>query len=269
MEVGNPDSDIEADYIHHFIAILRKHGHPIVLTEVSALRYMGVRVPLSDIDFLIKDSQFDSILVDIQASELFEKVDQNPGPRLGDEYVLNLVPRFFSKPTRMDPNFINLWSETVYKLKIDDAELIKVEGITVLNPHILDGRFTQIIETENLSPEKLDSRGTPTIPEFCHGNVQIFIPSIPTMCNALLNQAVYHSENYEKITNRPIYQLENMIRYLYLDNPTHRDILLPLLGPRNQAMEELIRNYKRKPRVIFERGADGEVTVRSQHYIAS
>ncbi|KAK6502803.1 hypothetical protein TWF481_007848 [Arthrobotrys musiformis] len=223
---------------------------------------MGSRVPASDIDLLIKDSQFDSIQADIKASELFEKVDQHSGARLSDEYVQNSVPRFFSKTAKCsDTSFVNLWSEDVYKLKIDDAELMQVEGLTVLNPHVLDERFTRIPETIELSPEKLRSHGCSTISKRAFRGAKFFIPSIPALCSALLSQAEYHRQNSKSKVSRPLHQLENLIRYLYLDNPAHRDLILPLLGCHSDSMGELIRRYKRKPHVVFERGPDGEVKV--------
>ncbi|KAK6356817.1 hypothetical protein TWF718_001158 [Orbilia javanica] len=264
---STPEIDHGTDYLYRLAEILRKYNHPIVLVEVSALRYMGVRVSSSDIDLLIRDSQYDSIKADFEASKVFRRIAQNYGARLSDRYVEEFIPRFYSDSShKWDTNAVNLWSESFYKLKIEDAELTQVEGITVLNPHVVDERFTRIIETEELSVEKLRSHGCFGVAKGAFRDAQFFLPSIPALCQALLRQEEHRCQIEDILESRPVYQLENLIRYLYLENPAHRDILLPLLGPHKHAMEELIRKYKRKPHTIIERGSNGEWTVSTKQY---
>jgi hypothetical protein len=84
----------------------------------------------------------------------------------------------------------------------------------------------------------------------------IYIPSIPRMLDAQLDQARYrvtHPENFPDLgTNRPRYHLRNFIRYLHLEKPTQRGKVLPELAERNRGeMEILLDKFQRKPLVTL------------------
>jgi hypothetical protein len=80
----------------------------------------------------------------------------------------------------------------------------------------------------------------------------IYIPSIPRMLDALLDQARYRDGHPEKISylsgHRPRYHLSNFTRYLHLEKPTQRERVLPELAERNrEAMEVILNKFKRQP----------------------
>lgn len=81
----------------------------------------------------------------------------------------------------------------------------------------------------------------------------IYIPSIPRMIDAMLDQARYrvtHPEEFSNLIrgNRPRYHLRNFTRYLHLEKPTQRERVLPELAERNrEEMEVLVDKFKRKP----------------------
>jgi hypothetical protein len=83
----------------------------------------------------------------------------------------------------------------------------------------------------------------------------IYIPTIPRMLDALLDQARYrviYAENFpeepEKLGYRVEYHLRNFVRYLHLEKLQQREKMLPELAERNRGeMEALMNNFKRKP----------------------
>jgi hypothetical protein len=84
----------------------------------------------------------------------------------------------------------------------------------------------------------------------------IYIPNIPRIIDALLDQARYrvaYAEIFpEKGGNRPKYHLRNLVRYLHLEKPQQRGKMLSELAERNRReMEVIINTFKRKPLVTL------------------
>jgi hypothetical protein len=77
----------------------------------------------------------------------------------------------------------------------------------------------------------------PTLAKSIDMKHPIYIPTIPRILDALLDQARYrviYAENFPgKLGNRPSYHLRNFVRYLHLEKPQQR--------------EADINHFKRKP----------------------
>jgi hypothetical protein len=173
---------------------------------------------------------------------------------------------------RYDPkspySFINLWTEGIYMLLVKDAEPIAVPDIQGQNRIIMDERFgkdhistAKLRYSHNITKRPGTMRILPIVRNSTRGAL-IFVPSIPKMCDALLSQierrkVTMHLDNRRrKPSILPAYNVYNLIRYLYLEWPSHRELLLPLLGERSQAaMEQRLDKYVRKPsqRALMER----------------
>jgi hypothetical protein len=96
----------------------------------------------------------------------------------------------------------------------------------------------------------------PTLAQSADIKYPIYIPTIPRILDALLDQARYrvtYAENFPgKLGNRPKYHLQTFVRYLHLEKPQQRERLLPELAERNRGeMEEIINKFKRKPLVTL------------------
>lgn len=192
----------------------------------------------------------DSIL----ATGDFERVEQDINLRFNDPYA-KPVPRLRDK--RCPPGFftcISLWSETIYKLRVEDAEPVPVMDIFAWNECIAEERFATIPETAYLAYGERTKSGTQIFPPAWGSakGLPVFIPSIPKMCDAILDQLRYrvtHAEELHKGSgNRPAYHLRNFVRYLHLEKPSQRRLLLSLLAERNRPEMELrITGFKRKP----------------------
>jgi hypothetical protein len=96
----------------------------------------------------------------------------------------------------------------------------------------------------------------PTLAQSAHMKYPIYIPTIPRILDALLDQARYrvtYAENFPgKLGNRPIYHLKTCIRYLHLEKPQQREWVLSELAERNRGeIEVIINKFSRKPLVTL------------------
>jgi hypothetical protein len=139
-------------------------------------------------------------------------------------------------------------------LRVEDVEPIVVMDILAWNANLMEERFATTIETAYITVTSEIEKGFQIIPKIRSSvkDVPIFIPSIPKICDALLDQLRYCvtlAENFHGDSgNDPSYFLTKFIRYLYLERPSQRNLLLPLLADRNRGEMELrINKFKRKP----------------------
>ncbi|KAI9850135.1 MAG: hypothetical protein M1824_003652, partial [Vezdaea acicularis] len=231
------------------------HDHPVILVEEGAMRWMGLRTcPEQNLDLLVRDSQAHSIMTALLATSCFELIDQNIAYRLNGSHTKQ-VPCLRDINHKTDTfSCVNLWTEAVYMLRVEGSEPVAVMDINAWNVNLVEERFSTIPETACITFTARTEKGTRIVPEVLSSarGVPIFVPSIPRICDAVLDQLRYrttHAENFQgKVGNRPSYHLSNMIRYLYLERLSQRELLLPLLAERNRAeMERRINKFKRKP----------------------
>lgn len=149
-------------------------------------------------------------------------------------------------------------------LQVEDAEPVAVLDINAWNATLMEERFATVPETAWLTLSAHTERGSRVMPILRSSarDVPLFVPSIPRVCDALLDQLRYrttHAENFRgKRGNRPAYHLQNFIRYLYLERLSQRKLLLPLLAERNQTeMEQMINSSKRKPTLAMVKASMG------------
>ena len=273
-----PVRTLKNGYLDDVFSIFKARQHPFVLLEESALRWMGLRVcpeevnitspspatsrswylRTQDLDLLIRDSEMQSIKADLLATDRYEFVEQNLDLRFSDTYTQQ-VPRLRLKINdNSSYNCISLWSERVYMLNVD-GEKIEVPDPHALNVVLMEECFdlhpswaqavsisytTRITNSVRVLP--------PTLAQSADMKFPVYIPTIPRILDALLDQARYRvtcAENFPgKLGNRPRYHLQTSVRYLHLEKPQQRERLLPKLAERNRGeMEAIINKFKRKP----------------------
>jgi hypothetical protein len=199
----------------------------------------------------------EAIKADLLATGQYELVEQNLDFRLYDPYTRQ-VPRL---QLRTDNNFypcISLWSEHVYMLNVD-GEKVEVPETHAWNVVLMEERFDLHITWANAASIGYTTRtanGVKILPTIRSQSADIkypiYIPSIPRMLDAQLDQTRYrtaHPKHFPDLgTNRPRYHLRNFIRYLHLEKPTQRERVLPELAERNRGdMEILLDKFQRKP----------------------
>ena len=181
--------------------------------------------------------------------------------RFSDPYTLQ-VPRLRLKKTDVLHNCISLWSERVYILNVD-GEKVQVPETHAWNVVLMEERFDLHPSWANAASISFTTRtanGVKIVPtirsQSSDMDYPIYIPSIPRMLDALLDQSHYrvtHPEDYPSVVeNRPRYHLGNFIRYLHLEKVVQREKVLPELAERNRGeMEVLLDKFKRKPLVTL------------------
>ncbi|MCJ1431686.1 hypothetical protein MMC27_001041 [Xylographa pallens] len=197
----------ENGYFDCIYSVFEAHRHPIILVEDGAMRWMGLRMcPEENLDLLVRNSQADSILTGLLATGVFERVDQDIGYRLDDPYTTQ-VPRL--RDTRCDPgsfSCVSLWTEAIYMLEVEAAELVAVKDIHTWNVNLAEERFATVPETAYLTSTAQIKEGTRILPRIMSSAkvVPIFVPSIPKICDAVLDQLEYRTTHAEEFQGKKV-----------------------------------------------------------------
>jgi hypothetical protein len=200
----------------------------------------------------------EAIKADLLAIGQYELVEQNLDYRFSDTYTRQ-VPRLRLKTEdNISYNCISLWSERVYMLSVD-GEKVEVPDPQAWNVVLMEERFDldpAWAQAVSISYTTRIANGVQILPPILAQSADIkypvYIPTIPRMFDALLDQARYrvtYAENFPgKLGNRPRYHLQNSVRYLHLEKPQQRERVLPELAERNRGeMEVIINKFRRKP----------------------
>lgn len=155
-----------------------------------------------------------------------------------------------------EPCFLSLWTESDYHLSVDGGTMIEVPDCRAHNDVLIQKEFHPDREKLRYGPRLLTSKGIQFVSSRPARSgkqmTPIFIPTIPALLDALLDQARYLKENFPDHSScyRPLIHVGNMIRYLHLEEPHQKEALLPKLALRNQDyIIERLRRYKRKQTV--------------------
>ena len=204
-------------------------------------------------------------MAELLATGCFEQIDQDLSYRMQDTYTKQ-VPRL--RDLRCKPLYfacVNLWTESVYMLQVEDAEPVAVKDVYAWNANLVEERFATVPETACITCSTQSQSGTMIVPKILSSSrgVPVFVPSIPKMCNALLDQLAYLTNRKEDFSwkgARPEYNLRNFIRYLYFERQSQLEVLLPQLAERNRTeMERRAKAFKRKPTLAMVKESMREI----------
>lgn len=197
----------------------------------------------------------DKILGDLLGSQQWKEVPQILQNRLGDPYVKR-VPRI----ARIDErgHCISLWTEEIYCLGVD-GKVVEVPDLIARNTVLIEDHFDPGPKSRTYTRQALTEKGLSWLPpqliQTDKQKTPIFVPSIPRIIDACLDQARYrmvHPEIFGLSSNRPVYHLRNFTRYLFLECEKQQAKLLQELQKHNQAdMKVHIARFKRKPLVTL------------------
>lgn len=195
------------------------------------------------------------ILGDLLSSQQWKKIPQILENKLGDPYVKQ-IPRLARVNER--GGCISLWAEETYRLSVD-GKVVHVPDLIARNTVLIEDCFDPgpksctytfqaltDIDLSWLSSQPIQTSKLRT---------QIFVPSIPQIINACLDQVRYrtvHPEIFTISSNRSVYHLQTFTRYLLLKEEKQQEKLLQELPKHNQAdMKVHIARFKRKPLVTL------------------
>ena len=191
---------------------------------------------------MIRDSEIDAIEADLLAIDQYELVEQNLNLRFSDTYTRQ-VPRLRLKTYDNTSYYcISLWSERVYMLSVD-GEKIEVPDPNAWNVVLMEERFDLSLFWAQAVPISYTTRITdgvkvlpPILAQSTDMKYPIYIPTIPRILDALLDQARYrviYAENFPgRLGNWPTYHLQNFVRYLHLEKSQQWERILPELAER-------------------------------------
>jgi hypothetical protein len=146
-----------------------------------------------------------------------------------------------------------------------DGETIEVPEPHAWNVVLMEERFDlpSWAQAVSISYTTRITDGVKILPPILAQSVQsanmkypIYIPTIPRILDALLDQARYrviYAENFPgKLGSRLGYHLRNFVRYLHLEKPQQQERMLPELAERNrEEMKAIMNKFKRKPLVTL------------------
>ena len=227
-------------------------------------------------NLLLRNSQISAISEDILCTGSWEEAPLDH--TYGEDY-LQPPPRVFK---RTDGTFsIKIWSEEAVRLLVDPPadgrvgnghSLIEAPCCEVLGPLLLESDMHPGPEISANNPSLLTTPNVCFLP-LTHIRSQstsrepqskVYIPTISRYLDALLAQSRWLEENERRASrlSGPAADVEYLIRYLFLEMPSQRRKILPLLESDSKSrMEEILDQYKRtyKPRYRVKSGSGSEV----------
>jgi len=210
---------------------------------------------------VIRNSQVAVISADIQATGSWTEV---PLVRRYGEDFLRPPPRVFER-TDLDGTifFLKIWCEDAVFFSVDPLAdervharpfLIEAPCCETLNPVLLESDMHPGPEISPYKPNLLTTPNIPFLPLIrCQTasrqpKSKVHIPTISRYLGALIAQRQWLKENEPHAwrIKGPGTDASNLIRYLFLEMPSQREKILPLLnGESRSRMEEILDQYKR------------------------
>jgi|SRR5579862_3613784 len=131
--------------------------------------------------------------------------------------------------------------------------MVEVPGLVAWNNNLMEDRFDPAVaDVASVSYKSKLAAGRRLLPKTLaqspEPNYPVYVPSVPRLIDALLDQVRHRQTNIETYNYLSIsYPLTNLICYLHLEKPRQRERLIPELPKRNRAdMETRMNKYKRK-----------------------
>ena len=191
---------------------------------------------------LVRTSEISDILDELLASGRWERSETLPISSVALEQRV-----FRIKSLHKDGLFMTLWTEAIYHLSVD-GENVEVPDCVAWNPVLIEELYHP--DPENLIHGPSLSRNIRHMPPYLARSSQrvpIWIPTVPRLLDALINQAQFQEEK-EGCGLEPLIHISNFIRYLFLEEQQQRKRILPKLSSRNgNFLEARLGRYIRKP----------------------
>ena len=225
------------------------------------------------LDLLIRNSQVAAISADLISRGNWEEVSFVPA---FEEDYLQLSPRLFN---RTDGTFsVKIWSEEAAHLIVDPPAdgrvhnlpfLIETPCCEALNPVLLESDMHPGPEISPHKPSLLTTLNIRFLPHIsCQSasrqpQSKVYIPTISRYLEALIAQYQWLKENGQRVYDRrsgPGVDVSYLIRFLFLEKPSQREKILPLMKCESRSrMEEILDQYKRtdKNRFLFRWTEEG------------
>lgn len=199
---------------------------------------------------LIRDKGIPEIVSELIKTKHWEEV---PLDKKYMEDYLEPCPRIFK---RSDDSFsIKLWTESATHLVVDAGANghVEVPDCEALNTVLVEEDMHPDPETGIHRPDLLTTQNKRFLPHIpcqssTHPPTKIYIPTVARYLAALLAQIQWLHENADGslMGYGPRSDVGLLVRYLFLEIPSQRKKLLPLLDDETRTqLEQILDSYKR------------------------
>lgn len=260
----------------HILEILASHSHPLILVGCSAQRWMGSAGTMtSSCDLIVRDSALESIASKIVETGNWEF--HNPGPHIPGKPIPSVecdadrVLRRTEIKHGSEYQYLNLWSEIVYRINVDTCPVVEVPDVYPWHHVLVEAKWHPAIEREDewwFGPRLCPDTKLPNLPEratlntiFSKGlprgkgasnKCSVLVPSLPVYLDALIYQVTHYKQSKPGLASIASWQIRNLTRYLYLELP-HQQLPLLIELEEYGFMEDYLQGYKRKPFYVYRR----------------
>jgi hypothetical protein len=237
--------------------IFEQHNHPIIIVGNMGMRWMGVKLPAADtLEVVVRTAQVKELVHAAVATGMWS-ISNSSEEKAVFQQTLGATT-MISNGTSWYPHCLRFWPEESYKISVG-GPCIEVPDCTAWNPVLVEEKFHPDRPDLRFGPNtitslaKLSVAPTQTLSRASMQKSPLFIPSIPRMLEGLLQQSMVHGALQRE--SEAYYNVENMIRYLFLERPNQRDKVCELLSREGKfLLLDVLSTYKRKlPTKIDER----------------
>lgn len=251
-----------AGYLDNILAIFSRHGHPFILLGDLAMGWMGCRnIPDDSIDVLIRSSYHDSILKDLlalgdweitQCRQFGAAEDLAEGETLVTECLAGEGETLLKNVGVSIPwPYMRLFPEELFFLSID-GPVIEVPELWPWNTTLVEIKYHPDPKNFLYGPKHYTAFCPESLPPLTQRSrsseckVPIYIPTIPTFINALWDQIREYKGAKDEMLVSAGCNISNFIRYLFLDRPHQKELILSEMYSENrEVMKDRINRFKR------------------------
>lgn len=271
--------DNQASNIDHIFEALKRHEHPFILVGTASSRWMGSRGCFDEaFDIVVRNHQLIEVVHDLIQTGHWVVFDAQAAPQenhclekfgSNDQRFLNHCCEADAVLERVDQHIdtfarLRLWSEDSYRIRVDECPLVEVPDLYAWNTFLVEEKYHPASNRTDgwwYGPDTLtNTQGHIVLPpnkprgRSPNNTTPIFIPSIPTFLDALVDQKrLYKAGCKPALAFYAGWQLNNLTRYLYLELPHQKNTIQFEVEARNEGyLEQCFVNFKRKPFYVID-----------------
>jgi hypothetical protein len=258
-EVQHPSKKLLAMDQATILGVLKSDKHLFMLVVVITHRWMGCASGVDEgFDIVFRNNQLKAIIVDTvntghwslfdAAAErkIFEAYLSNKKERRDETYARQMLlnhccdaDAVLQRTNLQDARFeyLRIWSEDTYHIKVDQCPVIEVPDIYPWNCYLVEEELHPAARRDDgwwYGPYTLDGAKAagrsifgPVVPvEGLKNSSPIFTPRIHAYLDTLASQVMRCQKSKPQLHSFAQWQIRNLTRYLYLDVPHQRDVIL-------------------------------------------
>jgi hypothetical protein len=238
-------------YLDSILTIFSNHNHPFILLNDFAMKWMGcANLPNGSVDVLVRSSRHDSILKDLLTLSDWE-ITQSQHRGIFEIFSEGETILKNTRDSSMWP-YLRLFPEELFFLSID-GPIIEVPDLWAWNTTLVEIEFHPDRKNFLYGPKNYTAYCAASLPppkwqsRSLKCKIPIYVPTITTFINAMWDHVREYADVKNEMLESARYNIRNFIRYLFLDRPHQRELILSKMYDENrEVMKDRIDGYKRK-----------------------